>query len=38
VTSAEAETVRGWFPADYAPDEVTEQTGDGPAALICWWD
>jgi hypothetical protein len=49
VTSADPETVRGWFPADYAPDEVVPQVGDrhpveqhdvpaGHAALLCWWD
>jgi hypothetical protein len=49
VTSADAETVRGWFPADYAPDHVRPQTEDrtevepydvpaGQGGLLCRWD
>lgn len=48
VTTADPETVRSWFPEDYAPDDVRERgpkrdlepfdVPDGYAALLCWWD
>lgn len=42
-------TVRGWFPADYAPDDTWLVGADdglmedyavppGQAAVMCWWD